>query len=533
MTLPDIVDGLRDRFRLLTGGSRSSLPRHQTLRQAVDWSYRLLTRQEQGLLASVATFVGGFDLSAVEAVAGGDSSTDDLRALLQRLVSKSLVMTDPSKLGRTRYEMLETLREYALEKLHEQGEARARSRHAEYFVEWSSAAARHLSTHDQRQWLDRFAEELANIRLALEWTIAEHLDSALLLATSLAQYTTMRGLFIEGLDWLNRALENATAESLGRAAALRVRARIHRRRGNFAAAQHDAETAAQISRDIGDDVELGNALTLLGIVASSKRHWVKAERFHRQALELARRARSRRSMAVSLNNLALLDVARGRPREALHLIDEGLANIAPSGDRFTESVLVENRARVLFDLGELGPSEATYLEALKIAAEFEDPATTAEVCEGLGLLSLARGNPRRALVLFGASAGLRTRYGAEAPSEFRHRFETGFAEARAKVGRHAADAAWREGESCSFRQVINLVMGSTGPSDDRGRSPLSPREAEVARLVAAGLTNAEAAARLRISDRTVDAHVEHIRNKLGLRTRAQIAVWAHERLGDS
>ena len=136
-------------------------------------------------------------------------------------------------------------------------------------------------------------------------------------------------------------------------------------------------------------------------------------------------------------------------------------------------------------------------------------------------------------MLFGASAGLRTRYGAEAPSEFRHRFETGFAEARAKVGRHAADAAWREGESCSFRQVINLVMGSTGPSDDRGRSPLSPREAEVARLVAAGLTNAEAAARLRISDRTVDAHVEHIRNKLGLRTRAQIAVWAHERLGDS
>lgn len=531
MTLVDIVDGLSDRFRLLTGGSRSALPRHQTLRQAVDWSYRLLSEEEQTLFVTLAAFSGGFDLAAAEAVAGSESAAVDTRSLLQRLVTKSLVMTDPSGRGHTRYQMLETIREYALEELHDRGDRDVRQRHADYFVEWAETTANGLRTGDLHASLDRMADELANIRLALDWTIAQSPEKALRLAAAFGQYASIHGLYLEGVGWLDRALDNRTSPTLARAIAFRTRSRLHRKRGDFKSAQRDATEAVRIARDLGDDRQVAAALTILGIVASSNSHFLKAERLHRQALDLARKTGQQSLVAMGLNNLALLSVARDRPRDAIALITEAIANIEPSGDRLTRAMMVESLGRIQYSLGDFEASEKSFLEALAAAAEFSDPETTAEVCDGLGLLAVSRRNPRRAIKLFAAAIGLHSRYGFEVAREFRQRIQESLTVARSQVGKQLSDQLWREGEALTLAEAVELASGAATPEKKNGELPLTNREIQVARGISNGLTNGEIAGQLRISSRTVDAHVEHIRNKLGLRTRTQIAVWAKERLG--
>ena len=146
MSIEEILERLRDRFRLLTGGSRTAVPRHQTLRQAVDWSYGLLSPAEKALLARLALFAGGFDLAAAEAVASGEPiDAETVLPLLSRLVDKSLVAAETADPQRTRYRMLDTIREYAIEKLQQSGETDGRGRHAGYFLDWCTRAASELT----------------------------------------------------------------------------------------------------------------------------------------------------------------------------------------------------------------------------------------------------------------------------------------------------------------------------------------------------------------------------------------------------
>ena len=160
MSIEEILERLRDRFRLLTGGSRTALPRHQTLRQAVDWSYGLLSSAEKALLVRLALFAGGFDLAAAEAVAPVESSdAGAVLPLLSRLVDKSLVAAEAAEPQRTRYRLPDTIREYALEKLLQSGETDGRRRHAAYFLEWSRRAARELTSFEAARWLKRLDED--------------------------------------------------------------------------------------------------------------------------------------------------------------------------------------------------------------------------------------------------------------------------------------------------------------------------------------------------------------------------------------
>jgi len=157
--------------------------------------------------------------------------------------------------------------------------------------------------------------------------------------------------------------------------------------------------------------------------------------------------------------------------------------------------------------------------------------TSADCTDGLALLASVHGDPTRTIVLIAAAQGMRSLSGGERTAEWSVGVDAGLAAARAKVGRPAADAAWKRGAAFSMQEAVRFALGRSAETAYDGQSHLTGREIQVARLIASGHTNAEVAARLRISGRTVDAHVEHIRNKVGLRTRAQIAVWAHERLG--
>jgi DNA-binding CsgD family transcriptional regulator len=182
-------------------------------------------------------------------------------------------------------------------------------------------------------------------------------------------------------------------------------------------------------------------------------------------------------------------------------------------------------------LGAHEEARANYLEALTISQQFQDSANASISLDGLALLELFHGKAQRALQLSSAAESLRRRTGVEPAPELKQQIDGTISAARAELSRVAADAAWKQGATLNMEEAIRYATGAPASKTSGDGSPLTARERQVALLIAEGRTNSEIAGRLKMADRTADAHVEHIRNKLGLRTRSQIAVWAHERLG--
>lgn len=534
MTLEEIVERLRHRFQLLTGGSRTSLPRHQTLRQAVDWSYGLLSPTEQALFARLGVFAGGFDLAAAEAVVHGTPiEVDDVQPILLRLINKSLVVAEPGHPHVTRFRMLDTIREYALEKLQQVGEAQWRRKHADYFAEWSTAVAKQLLPKDPVASLRRLDEEHANIRLALEWSLTEQHDNALRLAAAMGYFWWMHRSIGEGFEWLSRALEVETSSPGLRAEALLARARLCQRWGDYSTARRDAEGAAAIAKRLGLHRDLARAVNILGIIASESGDNQSALRIFGEGYRLAKGAGDVGRMAASLNNIASIESELGHQGDALAHVEEALAALDSAGDRVAKAIVLETAGYIDIQLGQLDRARRRIADAILMARELEDTMTIANCLDSLGLAALSAGDANRTVVLISAARTLRTITGGAAAGMFAARVKNSMDSAKARLSKVAAESAERRGTAMSMEEAIRFALGETTGRSGDGKSRLTDRETQVAKLIATGMTNAEVAARLRISDRTVDAHVEHIRNKLGLRTRAQIAVWAHERLGDS
>jgi non-specific serine/threonine protein kinase len=528
MSIEEILDRLKDRFRLLTGGSRTALPRHQTLRQAVDWSYGLLSPEEKALLERLALFAGGFDLAAAEAVAPGEPALP----LLLRLVDKSLVVAEAADPKRTRYRMLDTIREYAIEKLLQGGETDGRRLHAAYFVEWCGRATRELSSYEQAQWLKRIDDEQGNIRLALEWSLSEQPDDALRLVAAMGPYWNMRAHIEEGLGWLDRALELQQSTLQARPMAMLARARIRVRHGEYEGARKDAEKTLELCRRLGLGLEVSSAaLSVLGVLSGITDDRAAADHYHEQALELAIQGGDHVRVAGSLNNLALMASARGEHDVARERLEQALDEAKRVGDMYLTGQIIDSLALAVFRSGAHAAARRHYAESLSIALEFEDTFTIANSLEGVALVAFADGDAGLTVRLMSAANGLRAAIGGEPTPDWNLEVAEGLRAARAKLGRQAADAAWKQGAALSMKEAVRLATGATVQRDGDRITVLTAREKQVASLIVLGLTNPEIAQRLRMAGRTADAHVEHIRNKLGLRSRSQIALWAKERLG--
>jgi len=532
MTTQEILERLRDRFRLLTGGSRSALPRHQTLRQAVDWSYGLLSPTEKTVLAELSIFAGGFDIEAAEAIAHNEPmNPGGILPVLSRLIDKSLVIAEAAGAHTTRYRMLDTIREYALEKLQQSDEVNVRGRHAHYFVELAGRAGNELRHGDPLPWLKRLDDEQVNMRLALGWSLIEQPDDALRLAAAMGTYWHMRRHFAEGTEWLDRTLELVTPSLEARAAALWSRARIRWRYGEYAGARRDAEECAVLGRRLELPLELGGALTVLGLVSDAEGDIESAERYMEESLQVSRQRDDKVRIASNLNNIALMASQRGDNERARILLEEALTEIGIAGNRVVVTNLLESLGRVNLLLGDRQAARRHYRESLKLAARFEDVINVAECLEGIALLAVAEGDAVRAVRLIAAANRLRTATGAKAMPHSRDQVNAGLVAARAKLSTEMADIEWQQGAKMSVDEALRYASGEAATPLPADGSPLTGREMQVAVLIADGLTNPAIAKRLRMADRTADAHVEHIRNKLGLRSRSQIAVWAHERLG--
>jgi predicted ATPase/DNA-binding CsgD family transcriptional regulator len=342
LSLAEILDSLHDRFRLLTGGARTAVRRQQTLRASVDWSHALLTEPERVLFRRLAVFLGGVDLDAAHAVAGaGDMQRFQVLDLLTLLVDKSLVAADDSG-GRTRYRLLETVRQYALEKLGESGEADAvRSRHRDHYTAMAAVLdAPAGSNYEQR--LEQAEIEIDNLRAAFGWS-RENSDVglALALASSLQPLWVTRGRIREGLAWFDATLADLDAQHPGVAAAVRARALADKAALDAylgADSLDQAEQALAIARDVDDPALLTRTLTACGYIAGQGHHVEVARACFAEAIGLARAVDDRWRLSQILALQAQGAHLAGDPIAVRAAGEEGRDLADAIGDRFNSRV---------------------------------------------------------------------------------------------------------------------------------------------------------------------------------------------------
>ncbi len=346
LSLAEILDSLHDRFRLLTGGARTAVRRQQTLRASVDWSHALLTQPERVLFRRLAVFLGGFNLDAARAIAGGgDVERFQVLDQLSLLVDKSLVVVCDSEVsgGRTRYRLLETVRQYAVEKLGESGEAdTVRTRHRDHYTALA-ALLDAPADRDYEQCIEQANTEIDNLRAAFSWS-RENFDVelALALASSLQPLWLARGRLREGLAWFDTVLAVDDPRQLAVAAAVRARALADRAVLNAMASastsKDQAEQALAIARDVDDPTLLARALTACGFIASVSYDVEVARAYFAEAIGLARALDDRWRLSQILALQAQAAYTAGDPLGARVAGEEGRDLADALGDRSNSRV---------------------------------------------------------------------------------------------------------------------------------------------------------------------------------------------------
>ncbi|HLF29012.1 MAG TPA: tetratricopeptide repeat protein [Anaerolineae bacterium] len=323
-----IASRLNDRLRLLTGGSRTALPRHQTLRATLDWSYHLLSEAECVLLRSLSVFSDGWTLEAAEAVAGHAGTRSASYAvldLLTQLVNKSLVVAEREPGADPRYRLLETIRQYAREKLFEAGEGGdVRNKHLEYFLAFAARAAPELTGPDQAAWLNRLEEELDNIRAALEWALEHEVEAGLRLASTLRRFWDAHSRSREGNDWLGQLLQppETLSHPQVQAKALAVQATLLVTQGDPAPAYSAAEASLALFRAQADKSGEAFSLMTLGQVSFIQGDVVSGRPLLEESLALYRTLGDKVGQADAL---AWLGVDRRDLDRSRELLQESLA----------------------------------------------------------------------------------------------------------------------------------------------------------------------------------------------------------------
>jgi predicted ATPase/class 3 adenylate cyclase/DNA-binding CsgD family transcriptional regulator len=343
LSLAEILDSLHDRFRLLTGGARTAVRRQQTLRASVDWSHALLTEPERVLFRRLAAFLGGFDFNAAQTVAGdGEIERFQVLDLLTLLVDKSLLAADDSR-GRTRYRLLETVRQYALEKLGESGEAdTVRSRHRDYYTAIAAVLDAPAGT-DYEQRLEQAETEIDNLRAAFAWSRENSdIDLALTLTSSLQPLWLARGRFREGLAWFDATLADLDARHLEvppatRARAFSDRALIGASLGGVDILDH-AQQALAIARELEEPALLARTLTACGLIADQANHFEVAQASFAEAIGLARALDDPWRLSQILALQAMGGVTAGDPLVTRAAGEEGRDLAYAIGDGFNSRV---------------------------------------------------------------------------------------------------------------------------------------------------------------------------------------------------
>jgi predicted ATPase/class 3 adenylate cyclase len=499
-----MLSRLDNRLKLLTGGARNLPERQRTLRNAIAWSYEMLDEGEETLFARLAVFSGGSTLEAIEAVCDprGDLPVDALEGV-SSLLDKSLLRQEEGQGAEPRLMMLETIREFALEKFEESDDTEViRRAHAEYFLALAEQAEVGLLGSEQESWLERLDPEHDNMRVALAWTIKRrNTELGLRLAGALRPFWYARGYFGEGRRWLEEALAKAEerASVAVRLKALESLSWLADLQGDLERAEVVAEEGLALSAEAGIGGSVAASLRgILADVAETRGDYERAERLYEDSLELYREAGDRRGIAWILGGLGNLSNDRSDYGRAKELYEEGLAlsrelgGAEPyglflnslghvyllDGDHERAMALTEEAVALLRRQGRRGGleyaldnlgwaallrgdhelSEALHEESLMLCRELGDRLIASESLEGLACSAGVRGEAKRAARLFGAAEALREMVGyQQVPREGALR-EPYLKAAHASIEESAWEEAWQLGREMTFEDAVYYAV---------------------------------------------------------------------------
>jgi len=516
-----IAARLDDRFRLLTGGSRTALPRQQTLRAAIEWSYSLLSEQERILFRRLAVFAGGWTFEAAEQVCGGqwavesgqwtvesgqslntDPLITDVLDTLAHLVDKSLVTTE-ARGDETRYRMLETIREFALEKLGEAGENETtRDRYLQFFLKLAEDAEPYLLRSDTVEWHDRIEADLDNLRATLDWCQKTALgaETELRLVSALGNFWLDRDSLVEGRARISAALGRARAfeGTALYAKGLCSAAWLASFQGDFPAARSFADESLAIFRDLGDKQGIAEVLNILGVVAIDSKNYATAIPLLDEALQFRRELDDRRAITGLLTNLGwaafgLGDYAQAKSQleEALALAaDErnsgrvaeclnGLAEVALREGRLeTASELIQASLAIRKAIGHkwgIGVSfgvwgwiallehdweaaDARLKDSVAVRTEIGDSGGLVWCLEKFAQVALGNGNREKAAQIFGAAASIRAAMGSSIDPFDEPEYKRDLETLRVELGEEKFSAAWDAGSKLTMEQAMELAL---------------------------------------------------------------------------
>jgi predicted ATPase/DNA-binding CsgD family transcriptional regulator len=552
LTVEQIAERLADRFTLLTTSNRLAvLPRHQTLRATIDWSYDLLSEKERILFRRLAVFSGGFTLGAAEAICAGEglmhSETLDE---LSRLVSKSLVVADVFGQRQARYRTLEMIRQYALHLLREYGEEHAlRDRHCDWFLVWAEAARTQWRGPQQKEVFDQLEAEHDNLRAALEWSKGDSsaTQRGLRFGSALWRFWEIHGHLREGLQHLTEilALPNAQARSAARAKALYGAGYLSMRQGtekSFASSETFMRESLAIAQELNEPQLIAFGVYGLGILARYGGDHEEAKRQLEESLTLFRQLGDRVGTYISLYNLAEAATARGEYEQAQSLHEESLALKRAQEDEWSIANSLVSLAMLARLQGNHQQAIERIQEGLTLFQKIGDTTNVAFCLLEFSIIAGLHGHSQLAVQIYAAADKLLEDLGYPRDHAYRAESERQLGITRSRIGEARFNAAWERGRLLRLIQAIEQAQEFGLPEQKAGSQilgvhdaeeqalsvPLNEREIEVLRLIAEGLSNSEIAERLVIALSTVKWHTNNLFGKLGVHSRTQAVAQAKE-----
>ncbi|MFC2093560.1 tetratricopeptide repeat protein, partial [Bacteroidota bacterium] len=386
LTVERIYERLNSRFSLLTGGKRTALPRQQTLKALIDWSYDLLSGQEKILWSRLSIFVDGWTLESAEEICSDDKvNEEEILDLLSLLLEKSIIIFDSEE---ERYRILESIRSYGEEKLKEANETnKISSKHLHYFMELSETAEPKLKGPEAKEWLEKIETEHGNLESAIEWSLKNgYSEEGSRLAGALGWFWDMRGYYFTG----RRLLESVLNKMQGISNSSKVKALdsagvLANYQGDYEQARKYHEENLKLNRKLGDKSGIATSLNSLGSNAYDQGDYQKAQNFYNESLFLARKMGFERGIATSLNGLGKVSHSQGDYEQAQKFCEESLVLFRERGDKFGIALSLGNLGVIAYNQRNYQQAQKFYDESLAIQRELGDKSGIATSLNNLGI----------------------------------------------------------------------------------------------------------------------------------------------------
>lgn len=460
---------LDDAVHLLTSGRRTALPRHQTLRATIDWSYDLLSAEERTLLRRLSVFSGGWTFQSAEAICTGEGiAADGLLNLLTQLVDKSLVQAQPQG-KETRFRMLQTIRQYSRERLLEAGEQEAvRRRHLGYFMHLAEAADPHLgiflSEADTEAWQPRLEAENHNLRAAIRWSLGQEdsgaAEAALRLVGTLHWFWFARGRFYEGHTWLKRLLEiDAPVPAPVRAKALLTAGYLACWRGEFASGRLPLKQALALFQRLENGSAIALSLHGLGFVAMGQGNAPLSRSLFEQSLAKARDLNDQWVMSFASHFLGIVMAYQKEYEQALAYFEEGSTLIQQlGGHKQGVAFGLFHEGRIARLKGDYQEAHSRLAEAMRLFRQLGDRRGTGYSLAGFAVLAAVQGQMERAAWLSGAVASLQDVLGPFLEAPLQMEFDRQLAAVRAALDEETFDAAVAAGRAMTLEEATAYAL---------------------------------------------------------------------------